>query len=410
MGATNSDLNLLKNSRDQLTAELARFEQHLNTFSPEQGDVELLKIRLEKIEPTLEKFKDIQNGIEKLLISDSSLGNATGDERAVFEERYYDVIARGRKILQQKTIKEPSTLTPEDTSSNDTSTTSCITISQVPRLLQFSGAYRDWQRFHDEFMTTVYSNNSLSNTDKFDCLKNCLTGELSEIVASLPDAQANFTTVWEILKARFENRKMIVNLHLKEIVDLPVLSKESHTSIKHLHNTFLKNVSALESLGENVKDWDTILIYLVISKLDFNSRRLWESLGKDIRFLKVSHLNIFLTNRYRALETKFRNSNQRDTQDARGPGTSGLRNPTCTFCKGSHIIFACQQFKDLSVDSRLQHVIELKICTNCLRSGHNVRNCHASSLCKKCGGKHATLLHQSVEQRDSEQPIPQPIS
>uniref|UniRef100_A0A1Y1MFQ3 CCHC-type domain-containing protein n=1 Tax=Photinus pyralis TaxID=7054 RepID=A0A1Y1MFQ3_PHOPY len=409
MGASNStsnekhELQQLEKGRDQLTAELTRFDQYLNKFSPENDDIEPLQIRLEKIEPILDDFKHIQNSIEELLISDSSLGNTTGDEHEVFEDRYYDVIARARKIVQN-TVNEPSA--PEGTSANDQSIL-YVTSSQVPQLPQFSGAHHDWQRFHDDFMTMVYNNNSLSNNDKFNCLKNCLAGELAEIIACLPDAQANFTTVWEILKARFENRKIIVNSHLKEIVDLPVLSKVSHTFIKNLHNTFLKNVSALESLGENVKDWDTILIYLVISKLDFNSRREWESFSKDIRFLKVSHLNIFLTNRYRILEGKFSNTNQRQTQDSRGPGISGVRNPTCSFCKGSHVIFACRQFKSLSVDSRLQRVIELKICKNCLRPGHKVRDCHTSNVCKKCGAKHATLLHQSVGQQGNQQETPQ---
>lgn len=38
-------------------------------------------------------------------------------------------------------------------------------------------------------------------------------------------------------------------------------------------------------------------------------------------------------------------------------------------------------------------VIRLKLCLNCLNSGHRVSNCNARGHCAKCKGKHHSSIH-----------------
>jgi len=51
-----------------------------------------------------------------------------------------------------------------------------------------------------------------------------------------------------------------------------------------------------------------------------------------------------------------------------------------------------QNFKILSLANRLQEAKRLGLCINCLKVGHQVRQCISSS-CRACGSKHHTLLH-----------------
>ena len=69
------------------------------------------------------------------------------------------------------------------------------------------------------------------------------------------------------------------------------------------------------------------------------------------------------------------------------------RNP-CLYCKSTeHAIHQCPDFVNLSVQSRLEKVNLMKLCTNCLRNNHIVENCRISMKCRTCNKRHHSLLH-----------------
>ncbi|KAJ8976819.1 hypothetical protein NQ317_008713 [Molorchus minor] len=64
----------------------------------------------------------------------------------------------------------------------------------------------------------------------------------------------------------------------------------------------------------------------------------------------------------------------------------------CTFCKGEHYIQDCAEFLQLDVNDRIENVKKLRLCINCLRPGHMVKQCRSSS-CRNCKSRHNSLLH-----------------
>lgn len=56
---------------------------------------------------------------------------------------------------------------------------------------------------------------------------------------------------------------------------------------------------------------------------------------------------------------------------------------------------------ELSGDKRIKRVKELKLCLNCLRSGHFLSNCRSAG-CKKFQGKHNTMLHLPKYEAESD--------
>jgi ribosomal protein L28 len=65
----------------------------------------------------------------------------------------------------------------------------------------------------------------------------------------------------------------------------------------------------------------------------------------------------------------------------------------CFLCNSdSHYIFKCNDFLKLTVSGRFKEVKRLKLCTNCLRPNHFVRECTAGK-CRFCNYKHNSLLH-----------------
>ncbi|CAK9834538.1 hypothetical protein ANTRET_LOCUS11054 [Anthophora retusa] len=61
-------------------------------------------------------------------------------------------------------------------------------------------------------------------------------------------------------------------------------------------------------------------------------------------------------------------------------------------CTQSHYVNQCQEFLKQSPRDRIKTIKTLKNCVNCLHYKHNLSQCR-SSTCRKCGGKHHTLLH-----------------
>lgn len=75
---------------------------------------------------------------------------------------------------------------------------------------------------------------------------------------------------------------------------------------------------------------------------------------------------------------------------------AALTNVKCINYKGDHQIYQCGALKELSVPERLKRVQILRLCLNCLKGKHIVKDCLAGS-CKICSKKHSTMLHEDRE-------------
>ena len=86
-------------------------------------------------------------------------------------------------------------------------------------------------------------------------------------------SNANYLVAWSLLKERFNNKKLIVNAHIKTIIELPNLRTESNLHLRKLLDNFNKNFRSLTALGLPTDQWDAILIYIICGKLDIDTRR-----------------------------------------------------------------------------------------------------------------------------------------
>ena len=76
----------------------------------------------------------------------------------------------------------------------------------------------------------------------------------------------------------------------------------------------------------------------------------------------------------------------------------------CVVCGEFHKLFACQQFKSLSVSERIATVKRHKLCFNCLRAGHVAKDCGLRRTCSVdgCNKRHTKFLH--LVQRNTTSP------
>lgn len=65
----------------------------------------------------------------------------------------------------------------------------------------------------------------------------------------------------------------------------------------------------------------------------------------------------------------------------------------CQFGAGIHKIYACDKFKALSVNERLNIIRNTHFCFNCLSAYHTTRTCKSNGSCGQHGLKHNILLY-----------------
>lgn len=270
--SADGELSVLKFKRGQIKSQMTRFKTFLSNFDA-HSDVLDLEVRLQTLERgTLEEFNDIQSKIEALqnqIIQD--------DERNTFENTYFKTIAYAKRIISNRNKPTPSTNSTQFESDGSVSAgfiadSDSRSRVKLPRLNlpEFHGNYEQWMGFIDTFSSLIDRNTQITEIEKFYYLKSCLKGEAAQMVQSVDISSINYKIVLQMLKDRYENKKLIIHSHVKAIFDLYPVKNESHVQLRKLLDTFNKNVRALAALEQPTDTWDTLLIYLLSSKIRLN--------------------------------------------------------------------------------------------------------------------------------------------
>lgn len=111
----------------------------------------------------------------------------------------------------------------------------------------------------------------------------------------------NYKLAWDMLKERYENKKLIVRKHVQALFDISKVTKESALSLRNLLDSTLKNLRILKQLGQPTDQWDTLIIFMIANNLDSITRREWESTCKE--FPTVDEITTFIQHRCQILES-----------------------------------------------------------------------------------------------------------
>ncbi|XP_030752247.1 uncharacterized protein LOC115879487 [Sitophilus oryzae] len=309
----------------------------------------------------------------------------------------------------------------------------------IPR---FNGDLTSWNAFYQLFNTLIVNNNMLSNIEKLIYLKSYLSGEPLHLIDTLQLTDSNLNIAIETLKQRYDNQLSIIFSHIKNLVDIPSLTKVNAHIIRDFIVKIKQNLDSLKTQGIPVDQWDLILIYIFSQKLDYGTRKAYiAERGAHISkatsgtFPKLDDLLSFLESRCSVLEdlSEPKISPHTQTGPPRGPAHSsfyrathlaqgfnepggngqinshhthsshdisnkfGTSRPTnCIFCKlPTHRIYSCSQFIQLPLNRRSDFVYQNKLCINCLGSKHHIRDCMSLLSCSVCKKRHHSLLHSA---------------
>lgn len=282
-------------------------------------------------------------------------------------------------------------------------------------LPRFSGDILQWETFRDLFSSMVHEVSSIPNVLKLQYLKTSVVGEAAQLLKGIAVNAANYAGAWELLVKRYGNTRVLLAAHLNQVLSCVCSNRESAAELKRLIDTFDESIRSLDALKRPVKQWDDWLVHLLVSKLDSNTRKDWEtSLPDATEVPTYAQLSKFVENRIQALDatkqgfpagklpptkTSFPSKTSTNYPSAHVAVTSDnkpKRNLKCDFCNGPHFSGYCSKFNRQTTARRWDLVQQYNLCTNCLRGGHQVGNCTSDKTCTKCQDKHHSMLHCDI--------------
>lgn len=381
-----------------------------------------------KIGKMLRELDEIRRHVESdIQVMESAVSNGTAPSDVTsnecsnslidsFDTMYYDLAAFGDiHKLPLNVLSDSSVL--GITSSINQSVSNNLSSFQLPKrkFPTFSGLITDWQGFEDLFLSILSHVPELPDVERFEYLKTSLSGEALSIISHLSLTDANYKSAWEILRARYGNKRDLARVHLDALLSPHVVKSNNASSIKNLINCILEHTAALDNLGFTTRSWSPILIHLCEKYLDYELRSRWELVVGEKHLPQTKEFVEFLRSHIRSAEICSSSvlkpkstgipSNSKPrygvTQKVLAASTNQPVTTNCQICSKPHPLRKCSLFTDKSSKERFQIAKLHRLCINCLGSGHPSANCTSKYKCQTCNRSHHTLLHF-----DTEPPLP----
>ena len=364
-------------------------------------DVQIMELQDVKsaLQSKVDQIKSLNDQIE-LLIDDASLEAEISSASDNFETLNKAINSVNRRLQEIEKTR------PISSSHRAPSNAFKLPKFELP---DFNGNYLNWLSFWDFFNASVHNSDTLTPAQKLQYLKSSPKGDAAKLINHLPVIDGNYELARDSLVKRYANNRVIVRGHIDAILKHPDLKIESAKNIEGLQEGVTENVRALRNMGLPLEHWDTILVHIVTSKLDHESRKAWELAHPGTDLPTFNAMMEFLTRRSRALESSLElqsvlpNETKPSTESKQTSGygkksqmlenkasagshpskeSNQTRNQTlayhgssekCPCCDNFHKLYGCSQFSALKLAERRNLIKEKKLCFNCLRPYHTSR-------------------------------------
>jgi len=187
---------------------------------------------------------------------------------------------------------------------------------EIPK---FGGQITEFKHFHDTLNSLIINNQALDDVQKFHYLLSFVTSELHQLIQNLPVTQENFHVAWNLLCDRYYNERLKAATHVKSLLSLPVINKESATDLRALINQFQSSLSAIKALDLRIPLHEVLLSQIWIEHVDEVTRKQWEMKAVSQGVNELEAIIKFLEGKCQVLELIHtsqhpRNNNRSDKQ------------------------------------------------------------------------------------------------
>ena len=267
----------------------------------------------------------------------------------------------------------------------------------------------------------MHRNEGISNIDKFNYLNSVLEGAAARSIQGLTLSEANYEAAVKLIQERFGRPQQIISAHMDQLLKVSPCSNDRPASLRYVYDQICVHSCGLASLGITSDQYGSLLIPVIMSKLPPEirlqiSRNSKASVWKIEELLNVIKIEVEAREASEMTMTK-----TSEGKSAQASGNSRFRNqpPTanslvaqqsksfkikCAFCQNEHYSASCNVVRDIA---QRRNILERdKRCFNCLRFGHNAKECQNPKTCHHCQERH----HQSIcSLQDQQKPKPKAV-
>ncbi|XP_037929505.1 uncharacterized protein LOC119663992, partial [Teleopsis dalmanni] len=229
-----------------------------------------------------------------------------------------------------------------------------------------------------------------------------------------------YVSIKSLIVAAINNQK-IRPIHESSVLNSSILNNSSHHSrlpalklprfddmtkgdsitLRHIVDTVSALFCSLLSLGSEADILNAIVIHLVLSKVDNETKIFYDSQQDFESLPSWESCYTLLSRRCQFLESNSKRCNNDKVNDTKNNSfnrkltTFVNTKINCMKCNGGdHSLGSCPSFVKLTFNDKFKFVKDLSVCLNCLRKGHVVKNCQSTARCRICNGMHHTCLHK----------------
>ncbi|XP_037930221.1 uncharacterized protein LOC119664950 [Teleopsis dalmanni] len=189
--------------------------------------------------------------------------------------------------------------------------------------------------------------------------------------------------------------------HINSLFFIKDMTKGDSITLRHIVDTVSALFGSLLSLGSEADILNAIIIHLVLSKVDNETKIFYDS-QQDFESLPCwESCYSLLSRRCQFLDSNSKRCNNDKVNDTKNNSfnrkltTFVNTKINCMKCNGGdHSLGSCPSFVKLTFNDKFKFVKDLFVCLNCLRKGHVVKNCQSTAHCRICNGMHHTCLHK----------------
>ncbi|XP_062541859.1 uncharacterized protein LOC134209854 [Armigeres subalbatus] len=400
--AADQDLELLVHNRGLTKRNVIRIQTILEKANEDNAELTTAQVKVyqRSVENANAEFTKLHQEIVAQILPVER--EEQGDIYFGFVELYEEVSMLLESWLEK--INTPPALEPQPVGNQQP----LILQPSLPRAIPtFDGKYEHWEKFKVMFKDVVDRSNEPDRIKLYH-LEKALVGDAAGLIDAKTITDGNYVRAWQLLEERFSDKRRMIDRHLASMLSVRRLTNESYSELRALVETFDGHVENLKFLGQDFAEIsEYMVVFLIAQALDDETKKLWESTVKKGELPEYADTIHFLKERVSVLE-RCQTANDSQYKRRQQIKTNPLKHlpvkintalsPTpvvqhCSFCTESHYTFKCPAFNDLLVSQRIAIVKEKRICYNCLRRGHRVKDCASKNSCIKCHRRHHSLLH-----------------
>lgn len=283
----------------------------------------------------------------------------------------------------------------------------------------FEGNILDWQSFWDSYETSIHTNPTLSDVQKFNYMKSLLQGEALQTISGFSMTNINYGKAISLLQERYGQIHTIIHTYMQALLDIqPPLY--TLASLRNYYDKTETYVRGLESLGQTDDTYGALLVPVILNKLPAEIRQhlarehrstnwtlgnLRKAILDELIIMEAGKLPqkvenplataTFLTNANSRRKLVFKKTDKTEWK---------INTKSCAYChETEHTPVNCT--KVTTTNARTEIVKRERLCFNCL-GHHKLADCKSKSSCRNCHKRHHTSIC-SKEENSEESSKPQ---